>query len=267
MNCPDVLGSEQPVVGMVHLPALPGAPQSDGELADLRRRALADARALERGGVDALLVENYGDVPFHAGEVPRHTVAFMTRLVSDVAGTVDRPVGVSVLWNDGVAAVSVAAASGARFVRIPVHTGRAVSDTGIVEGRADETVRLRDRLGADVAILADVDVKHASAGTYAAPAAELTATVDRGLADGVVVTGAATGRPVPEEWLRAASEWRARREDVPVLAGSGVTPDTVGDILDTLDGAIVGTALKRDGETTAPVDADRVAALVDRARE
>jgi membrane complex biogenesis BtpA family protein len=267
VNCPDVLGSEQPVVGMVHLPALPGAPQSDGELADLRQRALADARALERGGVDALLVENYGDVPFHAGEVPRHTVAFMSRLVSDVAGTVDRPVGVSVLWNDGVAAVSVAAASGASFVRIPVHTGRAVSDTGVVEGRADETVRLRDRLGADVAILADVDVKHASAGTYADPAAELTSTVDRGLADGVVVTGAATGRPVPEEWLRAASEWRARREDVPVLAGSGVTPDTVEDILDTLDGAIVGTALKRDGETTAPVDVDRVAALVGRARE
>ena len=267
MNRLSTFGSECPVIGMVHLPALPGSPQSNRDLATLRERALADARALERGGIDALLVENYGDVPFHPGDVPKHTVAFMTRLVSDVVGTVDCPAGVSALWNDGAAAVSVAAASGARFVRIPVHTGRVVSDTGVVEGRAHETVRLRDRLDADVAILADVDVKHAGGGAYASPAAELTATVDRGLADGVVVTGVETGRPVSEEWLRAAREWRADREGVPVLAGSGVTPDTVGDVLDALDGAIVGTALKRGGETAAPVDTDRVASLVDRAGE
>jgi len=267
MNRVSTLGSECPVIGMVHLPALPGSPRSDQDIAVVRERALADARALERGGVDALLVENYRDVPFYPGDVPKHTVAFITSLVGDVVGTVDCPVGVSVLWNDGIAAVSVAAATGATFVRIPVHTGRAVSDTGVVEGRAHEIVRLRDRLDADVAILADVDVKHASGRTYTSAVAELTATVDRGLADGVVVTGVETGQGVSEDWLQAAEDWQADREDIPVLAGSGVTPETVGDILDTIDGAIVGTALKRGGETTAPVDADRVAALVDRAGE
>lgn len=261
------LGHDSPFVGMIHLPPLPGSPRSDADLTAVRERVLADARALDRGGADAVLVENYGDVPFYPGDVPKHTVAFVTRLVTDIATIISCPVGVSVLWNDGEAGISVAAATSASFVRIPVHTGTRVTDTGVVEGRAHETLRLRDRLDADIAILADVDVKHSHGlGEGLDLVGELTATVDRGLADGVVVTGTGTGEPVAEDWLAAASDWRAEYDDVPVLAGSGVTAENVTGVFDRVDGAIVGSALKRDGETTAPVDADRVATLVELAR-
>ncbi|WP_248897190.1 BtpA/SgcQ family protein [Haloplanus halobius] len=251
------------IVGMVHLPPLPGAPRFDGDREALRRRARRDAHTLVDGGVDALLVENYGDAPFYPDEAPAHVVASMTRLVGAVRREVDCPVGVNVLRNDARAAISIAAAAGADFVRVNVHTGARVTDQGVIEGRAHETLRLRDRLDADVSILADADVKH-SAPLGAGHGEPIADVVDRGLAAGVVVSGERTGETVATERLTAAAEQCADL-DVPLYVGSGVTPETVGETLAVADGVIVGTALKRGGETTAPVDESRVRALVDAA--
>ncbi|MFB6171049.1 MAG: BtpA/SgcQ family protein [Haloarculaceae archaeon] len=260
----DVFGVDRPLVGMVHLPPLPGAPEFDGDRAAVRDRALADARALAAGGVDGVLVENFGDAPYYPDEVPAHVVASMTSVVGRVCDAVDLPVGVNVLRNDAGAAVSVAAATGARFVRVNVHAGARVTDQGVVEGRAHETLRLRDRLDADVRVLADVAVKHSSAlgpeRPVAAAAAEL---VERGLADGVIVTGARTGRAVGRPDLEAVT---AALSDAPAFVGSGVTPETAPDLLAVGDGAIVGTALKTDGDVRAPVDIARVRALVEAVR-
>ncbi len=215
MKFEPTFGTAAPLVGMVHLPPLPGAPKApdDGDKAMRAAldRAASDARALDRGGVDGIVIENFGDAPFYPDEVPPHVVAGVTRAATAVAAETDIPLGINVLRNDAEAALSIAAAVGADFVRVNVHTGARVTDQGIVQGRAHETLRLRDRLG----------VSGAECFTY-------------GL-------------------------------DTPVLVGSGVTPETVADLLDVADGAIVGTALKRGGETTAPVDADRVADLVDAA--
>jgi membrane complex biogenesis BtpA family protein len=259
--------TDRPVVGMVHLDALPGAPEFGGDRDAVRDAMLRDARRLEAGGVDALMLENFGDAPFYADDVPKHVVASMAALARDLRREIDLPLGVNVLRNDAEAAVSVAAAAGAEFVRVNVHAGARLTDQGIVTGQAAETVRLRDRLDADVSILADVDVKHSAALAERPLAEEVAELIERGHADGVVASGAGTGHETDRDHLQRVVD--AREDlgaDAPVFVGSGVTRDSVGEILDTADAAIVGTALKEHGETTAPVDESRVRELVDAAR-
>lgn len=264
----DVFGVETPLVGMVHLEPLPGAPGYDSDRRAIHERAVTDAEALESGGLDGIVVENFGDAPFYPDDVPKHVVAEMTTAVSAVVDAVDLPVGVNVLRNDAEAALSVAAATDADFVRVNVHTGARVTDQGVVEGTAHETMRLRDRLDADVKVLADVDVKHsAPLGGDGFDPEVVAETVERGLADGVIVSGTGTGHAVDTDRLTAVAE-RSDALDVaaPVFVGSGVTEETVAGLLTVADGAIVGTALKREGRTTNPVDETRVRALVDAAR-
>ncbi|AXG07637.1 phosphorybosylanthranilate isomerase [Haloplanus rubicundus] len=256
---------------MVHLPALPGAPGYDdtGGREAIRAAARRDAERLDAGGVDALLVENFGDAPFYPGSVPRHVVAELTALVGTVREATDRPVGVNVLRNDGPSAVAVAAATGAAFVRVNVHVGARVADQGVLEGQAHETMRLRDRLDADVRVLADVGVKHSAplGGRASGITPELLGdAVERGLADGVIVSGSGTGRATADDDVRAAVAARDDRGlDAPVFVGSGVTADTVGDALSAADGVIVGSALEADGEAGRPVSIGRVERLVEAA--
>lgn len=267
MDLSALFGTPRPVVGMVHLPPLPGAPSFDGDRAAVRRRARQDAEALEAGGADAVLVENFGDAPYYPEEVPAHVVASMTALVETVSRVIDLPVGVNVLRNDVASAISIAAATDATFVRANVHTGARVADQGLVQGRAHETLRLRDRLDADLAIIADVNSKHS------APLGEtdlddaLVDTVERGQADGIVVTGSRTGRSVDSDEL---AHIVGRRDelalDVPVFVGSGVTAESISSLRGVADGVIVGTGIKEAGVTTNPVDTDRVRALVDAAK-
>jgi hypothetical protein len=254
------------LVGMVHLPALPGAPGFDGDRAALRERAVTDARALATGGMDAVLVENFGDTPFHPDEVPRHVLTELTAIVGAVRRAVDVPVGVNVLRSDGPGAVAVAAAAGATFVRVNVHAGARLTDQGIVEGRAHETLRLRERLDAAVRVLADVDVKHSAPLADRPLAAVARETVERGGADGLVVSGPATGERVDTGRLATVATV-AEETGVPLVLGSGVTPGTVGELLHLADAAIVGTALKAGDDVTAPVEESRVRELVAAARD
>jgi membrane complex biogenesis BtpA family protein len=262
MNLQDTFETRTPLVGMVHLPPLPGAPDSDGDREQIRERALADARALAESGLDGVMVENFGDAPFYPDDVPKHVVAEMAALCQEIRTAVDCPLGVNVLRNDATAALSVAAATGGSFLRVNVHTGSASTDQGHLEGRAHETLRLREQINADVAILADIAVKHA-----APPDRDIEAlaadAIERGLADGVVVSGPTTGERVETSHLDAVLAARdAASRDVPVFLGSGVTADNAADLLARADGAIVGTALKRDGVTTNPVDRERAAKVV-----
>ncbi|MFC7235032.1 BtpA/SgcQ family protein [Halosegnis marinus] len=266
MDTSEVFGAARPVVGMVHLPALPGAPRYDREGGRDRLHAAArrDAERLAEGGVDAVMVENFGDAPFYPDDVPKHVVAELTTLARTVKEASGLPVGVNVLRNDGGAAVGAAAAAGADFVRVNVHVGARVTDQGIVEGKAHETARLRERIDADVRLLADVDVKHsAPLASESFEAESLAESAERGLADGVVVSGARTGRATPLDTVEDAVERRDALElDTPVFVGSGVTADTVGDLLRVADGVVVGTALKEGGGTTNPVSVGRVEELV-----
>lgn len=253
------------VVGVIHLPALPGSalggPASafDALLAHARR----DAEAYAAGGADALMVENFHDVPFRRDSVEPHTVAAMTLAVDAIRRAVGLPVGVNVLRNDVLSAVGIAAVTGAGFVRANVYVGATLTDQGLIEGRAHEVQGLVRRLGAPVAVWADVDVKHAAPVARRPIGEEAEDAVERGLAAALVVSGAATGKPTSLDDLRSV---RDRLPQTPIYVGSGTTAERVPDLLSVADGVIVGTWAKVDGVVTNPVDPERVRRLAEAAR-
>jgi hypothetical protein len=246
------------LIGVVHLAPLPGAPRYGGSLDAVLERAAADAAALAAGGADAAIVENFGDAPFFAGAVPPETVAAMARALAVArAAAPELALGVNVLRNDARAALGLCAACGAEAIRVNVHAGAAVTDQGVIAGRAAETLRERAWLAPDALILADVHVKHAAplGPSDLADAAE--ETFHRALADALIVTGRATGAAAdPADLTRV----RERVPAAPLLVGSGLTAENAAAYRELCDGAIVGTWL-RGGDVTAPVDRERVARL------
>lgn len=256
-------GVAAPVIGVLHLPPLPGSPGAGLTRDEILDWVARDLAALRGGGVDGLLLENFGDAPFHRDDVPDHTVAFMSVLAARVRDSCDLPLGVNVLRNDARAALSVATAAGADFIRVNVWTGARVTDQGIVEGRAHEVLRLRRQLESRVRVLADVGVKHSAPLGERPVEEEARDAAERGGADALVVTGPSTGRP-PE--VDRVERVRDAAGDTPVLVGSGVTEHTVAALLGRSDGVIVGTALKRGGDVRAPVDRERVERFMAAAR-
>jgi membrane complex biogenesis BtpA family protein len=254
------------LLGMVHLGPLPGSPRATGgNVEQVLAAAQHDATVLLESGFDGWVVENFGDAPFFPGPVSAVTIAAMTRIAAALPRGADSLCGVNVLRNDALSALAIAAACGLDFVRVNVHVGAAVTDQGLIEGRAYETMRERARWAAGVAVVADVDVKHArplgTGGSIAEAAAE---TAGRGLADGLIVTGKATGARVDVRDLRDAREAAG---GVPVLLGSGVNADNARELLAHADGVIVGTSLKVGGVTTAAVDPALARAFVLAARQ
>jgi membrane complex biogenesis BtpA family protein len=256
---PDV---DKPVIGMLHLPPLPGSPGFAGDLDAIYESVLRDARALQAGGVHGLMMENFGDVPFYPGRVPAYVVAQMTAIAVEVRRAVQLPLGINVLRNDGLSALAIAVASKADFIRVNVLCGARVCDQGLLQGIAHDLLRERAILRAErIKILADVDVKHSAALAARPIADEVDDTIHRGLADGVIVSGAGTGKPADLGKLKAV---KAAAGDRPVYLGSGVTAASVNHFLPHADGFIVGTAFKQSGNVANPVDVDRVKELVGR---
>ncbi len=256
------LGLRRPLFGMVHLLPLPGAPRYGGCLQAVVDRALEDARALEEGGVDGLLVENFGDVPFFPERVPAWTVAAMTRCAVELRARTRLPLGINVLRNDAEAALAVAVSAGAQFLRVNVHCHLAVSDQGLLAGRAHETLRARSLLQSTVQIAADVRVKHAQPLAPCALGAEAADVARRGLADLLIVSGPATGSAPKPERLRSVRS----AVDVPVLIGSGLCAENAAELLPHCDGAIVGSCLHADRDLAAPIVVEQVRALVELAQ-
>jgi membrane complex biogenesis BtpA family protein len=251
----------KPIIGMLHAPALPGAPGYGGRLETVRTAVLRDAEALVAGGVHGLMLENFGDAPFYPGRVPAHVVAIMTSLAVELRKTFDIPLGINVLRNDGRSALAVAVASGAQFIRVNVLCGARVTDQGILQGIAHHLLRDRVLLEAGaIKILADVDVKHSAPLGPRPLEDEARETLHRGGADGLIVSGAATGQPTD---VASVSRVKQVVGQAPVLVGSGVTPESIARFLPYADGFIVGTSIKRGGATTNPVDPARVKALVE----
>jgi membrane complex biogenesis BtpA family protein len=255
------------VVGMVHLQPLPGSPRFAGDAGAILDAARRDALALAEGGVHAVMVENFGDVPFFPGAVPSEVIAQMSVIVSrlrDALGAAT-PLGVNVLRNDGVGALAVAHAAGASFIRVNVLCGARVTDQGVIQGIAHDLLRKRVALGATgIRIFADVDVKHSQplAGRESSLEDEVADTLHRGLADALIVSGTGTGRGTDPDHVRRAKQ--AAGGAAPVFVGSGVSLQTIDALLRHADGFIVGTALKRGGRVEEPVEVSRVKELIAR---
>jgi hypothetical protein len=263
MSLDSILGAGTAIVGMIHLRALPGSPRWAGSMDAVIQAALDDARALAEGGADALLVENHGDMPFAPARVDAGTVAAMAVAVRAVRAATPLPIGVNVLKSDALSALAVAAATGALFIRVNVHVGAVVADQGLLQSTSYESLRYRRLLGLDIKILADVQAKHAVPLAPVPIELETRDAVSRGLADGLVVSGVATGEPTAMADLRKV---RGAAPGMPLLVGSGATADNAAELLSVADGLIVGTSVKRDGVLANPVDPDLVRRLVDAAR-
>lgn len=254
---------DRPVIGMLHLPPLPGSPRYGRDRNVVRETMLRDAEALASGGINALMLENFGDVPFYPGRVPVGVVAHMTALAAEVRLRFDLPLGINVLRNDGLAALAIAHATGARFIRVNVLCGARVADQGLIHGIAHDLLRERAMLGADVKILADIDVKHSAPLAPRPIAEEVSDTLERGMADALIVSGTGTGRPTDPSHVVVAKKAAG---SAPVFVGSGISAGTVRQYFPHADGFIVGSSLKRDGDVRGPIDAERVRALMSAVR-
>ena len=241
------------LIGVVHLPALPGAVCHQLPMGEIIDGAVRDARALADAAFDALIVENFGDVPFATDAVHPGAVAAMALVADQLRRGTSLPIGINVLRNDALAALGIAAAVGAAFVRVNVHSGVSATDQGLIEGRAEHTLQYRKRLGHRVAILADVHVKHAAPLSQPDLACAARDTAYRGLADGLIVTGRATGEPASPDHLRRV---QAAVPDRRVYVGSGVTAETVRVLLEKCAGVIVGSAIMAGGRAGGVIDAE-----------
>lgn len=246
------------LIGVVHLLPLPGSPRWQGNLERLIEFAVNDADSYQRGGADAICVENFGDVPFTKSSVAPETIAAMTAAGRAVRAKVKLPIGFNVLRNDARAALALCAACGGSFIRVNVHTGAMLTDQGLIEGDAYETLRYRERVCPGVEIFADVHVKHGvTLGNWPLEMAARD-TLERGLADALIVSGTGTG-----EATKLADLETVRRAcpAAKILLGSGVTAENVRNYSQA-DGFIVGSSLKSEGKLANPVDPQRVAKLV-----
>ena len=251
--------------GVLHLQPLPAGPRQSPGFEAVLDRALADADALVAGGADGCILENLGDAPFTAGRVEPHVSALLAILGDRLRQSFgDRlQLGVNVLRNDGRAALGVAAACGANLVRVNVWSGATWTDQGLIQGDAHQLLRYRRELGVDdggrrVAVAADLLVKHGVPAGSSDLAGVARDTAGRGGADLLIVTGGATGAPTDLDQVRVVRE---AAETTPVWVGSGVTVRSASEVARLAHGAIVGTALHRDADLSAPLDPERVRAL------
>jgi len=258
MTFSDLFGSQKPIIGVLHLLALPGAPLYDGAMQKVYDQALSELAIFKRNAIDSVIVENFRDVPYYPGRVPAETIAALAAVSREIVRAAGMPVGINVLRSDGEAAVAIAVASGAHYVRVNVHMGVFVTEQGIIQGMSQLSLRLRSALKSNVLIFADAGVKHAAALADRGLTTEVRDLAERGLADAIIVSGERTGaetRVEDVDVVRAATT-------LPLLIGSGATPENVEKVLPKVNGLIVGSYFKTEGIGNNLVDETRVQTFV-----
>jgi hypothetical protein len=251
----------RPLIGMLHLPALPGSPHYAGEMQTVIDAALQDTQTLTAADFAGLLIENLGDAPYYPDRVPAETTAAISVVAAHVRQQTKLPIGVNVLRNDAPSALAIAAAANLQFIRVNILTGTSVTDQGLISGQAHRVARKRQQLRAGhVLVFADVRVKHAAPLAERDLAQEVDDLFERALADALIVSGAGSGKPVDLEFLKAVKK---QAGDRPVLVGSGLNSENGKDLLAVADGAIIGSAIKFDGQIHHRVDESRARKLAE----
>ncbi len=263
MNLHQIFKTPNPIIGVVHLLPLPTSPRWGGSLKAVINRAEQEVTALASGGVDGVIVENFFDAPFTKNQVDPAVVSAMTLIVQRLMNLVTLPVGINVLRNDAQSALAIATCVHAQFIRVNVLTGIMATDQGLIEGQAHQLLRYRRELGSDVKIFADVLVKHARPLGSPNLTTAVQETIERGLADGVILSGWATGSPPSLEDLELAS---AAADGTPVFIGSGANWENIPTLMQAADGVIVSSSLKRRGKIEQPIDPIRVSQFVEALR-
>lgn len=263
MDLKQIFKTDRPVIGVVHLQPLPTSPRWGGNLDAVIGRAEQEATALASGGVDGIIIENFFDAPFTSARVDPAVVSALSITAQRLMNLVTLPIGINVLRNDAQSAMAIATCVRAQFIRVNVLTGVMSTDQGLIEGDAHHLLRYRRELGADVKILADVLVKHARPLGSPNLTTAVQETIERGLADGVILSGWATGSPPTLEDLELA---HAAAHGTPVFIGSGANWENIPRLIQAADGVIVSSSLKRRGQIEQPIDPIRVSQFVESMR-
>ncbi|MFK7858101.1 MAG: BtpA/SgcQ family protein [Granulosicoccus sp.] len=250
------------LIGVVHCPAFPGSPRYNGasieSIYDTCRR---DAQAYLEGGMNGLIIENHGDIPFlKPDDIGPETTGFLSVITDRIVGEVDCPVGINVLANAPIPAFAVACAAGASFIRVNQWANAYVANEGFIEGRAAQALRYRASLQSNqIKVFTDSHVKH---GSHAIVADRTIGELTRDLAffdaDAVIATGQRTGDTATIEEIDEVGA----ASNLPLLVGSGVTPENIANTLARVDGVIVASCLKREGDWWNEVQLERVKTLV-----
>ena len=263
-NFTRLFGTKKPVIAMVHFPALPGAPLFDaaGGIEGIIEAAARDLDALQAAGFDAVMFGNENDRPYEL-RVDTASTATMAYAIGRLRDRIAVPFGVNVLW-DPMSSVALAAATGAHFLR-EIFTGTYASDMGLWSPDAGRAMRYRNRLGrADLAMLYNVSAEFADSLDRRALADRARSAVFSSIPDAILVSGQITGEAAALSDLEAV---KTALPETPVLANTGVKHETLAEVLAVADGCIVGSSLKVDGDTWNPVDPERAADFMARARQ
>ena len=248
------------VYGVVHLKSLPGSPDNYLPLDEIIELAQEDVNNLIFGGVDGIIIENFGDTPFVKDDISKRTLASFTTIVENIEYDRDIKVGINVLRNDGISALSIAEATKADFVRINVlNNVMMYTDQGMIEGKAHEIAQFKNSLNKEIEIYADVFVKHAVPPEGSKIENHTEELIHRAGADVVIVTGDGTGHEINIEDLNKV------RDIVPqgkLAIGSGVNEENIEQYVDLADILIVGTNFKVDQDVSKRVDQRSVEQLI-----
>jgi len=250
--------NKNPLIGMVHLLPLPGSPNYTGSIEAIMQAAIADTQALEKGGADAFIIENFGDVPY-SDHIDREALAVMAAVCAQLSKESNLPFGINVQFNDIDSEWALALACDADFIRVEAFVENRIGIHGISYACAPRLMRLKAAYSAKAMIFADINVKH----TFPLAPQPIEFSVHEAIesgADALIVTGLLTGQNPTLEDVKEVKEMAG---DMPVIIGSGINPKNAADYLAVSNGVIVGSSLKIDGDVNQRVDVERVAGLVE----
>jgi membrane complex biogenesis BtpA family protein len=247
------------IYGVIHLKGLPGSTSNELSISEITTLAQNDINGLTEGGVDGIIIENFGDAPFVKDNLSKRSLVSFTTVASNLELDEKLDIGINVLRNDGISALSIAEAIDANFVRINVLNNIMYTDQGIIEGKSYDISQFRNTLSRDIQVFADVFVKHATPPHGAKIGNHTKELLERAGADVIIVSGDGTGEVTDIEDLNKI------RDIVPkgkLAIGSGLNAENIQDFSQIADIGIIGTEFKVDGFLDNPVDANRVKNII-----
>ncbi|MBT3253705.1 MAG: BtpA/SgcQ family protein [Candidatus Marinimicrobia bacterium] len=259
-NFSSIFKQDKSLIGMIHAQALPGTPQNHLSVSEIAAQAVKEAKILTECGMQSIALENMHDVPYLNREVGPEIIASLTRICSDVRAVTNLPLGLQILAGANQAALSIAQAAELQFIRAEGFVFGHMADEGLLQSDAGNLLRFRKQIGAeDIMIFTDIKKKHSShAMTSDVSLEDTVEAAEFFLSDGAIITGTHTGKPVNQEELSRVYA----NAQLPVLVGSGVTPEGLSYIFDVADAFIVGSYFKQEGNWKNDPDPLRIEALV-----
>ncbi len=241
----NIFTKPKPIIGMIHVQALPGTPGHRFSVREIINQAKEEAKTYLESGIDGIIVENMHDIPYVNGEVGHEVSTLMSIIAYEVKNVTGSPIGIQILAAANMHALAAAHAAGIDFIRAEGFVYAHIADEGFMNSDAGNLLRYRRHIEAeDVLIMTDIKKKHASHAITGDVDIKRTAkAAEFFLSDGLIVTGQSTGI---EADLKEVKQVRAASR-LPMLIGSGITPENINEYVPYCDGFIVGSYFKKDG--------------------